>query len=799
VTDQPDQQPYETRRDQPGGYETRRDGPSHSYETRRDGPSHAYETRWDAPGAYETRRDQTGGYETRRDRQAHSYQTGRDGPPEQGSSWWAGARQDTTSLLSLPSELAARYTAVGELPNPGTEADVLKVVDPAGAELVVKLYRRGITAERTVWAKLDEISSPHVIRFVETGTAAGRDYECMEFLSGGNLTALVSAPGTPLPAMLVTDVVRQVADGLMALHSFNLLHRDLKPENILIRRRTPLELVVTDLGLARVLDRSVIAASRSGTQAYFPPELLVHGGGSQSRARDWWALGMIVRELLVGRRTFDEMLDGSIANSIALRDIDLSEVEDPRMRLLCRGLLTRDPEDRWGADQVGEWLAGGSPAVTDSRSAQDGASGLPFAGKTYTGRPQLARALAANWELAARRYFAMMGSHDSPSEGWRALRTWLGGFENLATGDLESRQELIDQWLLGSAPPDVKLVRLLRWLDPRQPPIYREFSVAPEHLSALAAAAAEPQSPAARVVGDLWRYDLLPILADFSGGEPLRDVHVHWHELYDEWTLVDAQLRPLLPSAAAAISGGAEQIALLGLAAEPAEEERALRERVTAGLAALPVRLEWMDQVVHRGGQSPLAAVTVLRLLPGATRESHELAQRTAATRAEWQARQRRWEEREQARQAGAGVAQTRALIPLVIWTVAMVTLALISISTAPHWVAGISFLCAAAAAALAFWSELGLVKELAGDYYPGYSIGSRIGPLFSRFRARGVGAAPGCLILFGVLMGISLIAYFPPVLFGTVGAWHYSTVVERRRVWRAVHQQEARSAGVSG
>ena len=128
-----------------------------------------------------------------------------------------------------------------------------------------------------------------------------------------------------------------------------------------------------------------------------------------------------------------------------------------------------------------------------------------------------------------------------------------------------------------------------------------------------------------------------------------------------------------------------------------------------------------------------------------------------------------------------------------------MVTVALISISTATPWVAGISFLCAAVAAGVAFSSELSLVKELAADYHPGYSIGTRIGPLFSRFRARGVGAGAGCMVMLGVLFGIGLILVFPPVLFGVVGGWHYSTVGERRRLWRARHQQEARNAGVAG
>lgn len=772
MTEQPDQNPYETRRDTPVEYETRRD----------------------APGGYETRREAPGAYETRHDAPAAPYATRRDGPPDRPGSWTDGGRHATPSLLSLPPELAERYTIVDELPNPGTEADVLKVLDRAGTELVLKLYRRNITAERSVWAKLREVHSRHVIGFVETGTAAGRDYECMEFLPGGNLSALAVPPDTPLPAELVTEVVRQIADGLTALHSLGILHRDLKPENVLIRRRTPLELVVTDFGLARVLENSMRDASRSGTQAYFAPELVVYGQVSETRARDWWALGMVTRELLVGRRTFHEMMDGSIASSIATRDIDLSEIEDPRMRLLCRGLLTRDPDDRWTGTQVTAWLAGERPPV--AAAAADGVTGLVFAGRTYTGRPQLARALATNWELAARRFFAFMGSHDRPSEGWGELRDWLGNFDKLPADEIESRAELIDLWLVGSAPPDVKLVHLLHWLDPRALPVYRELSVAPQHLTGLAADAAEPGSPAARVVGDLWRHDLLPVLAGFSGSGPLREVHSRWHELHDEWTGVDAQLRPLLPAEVTG-TGGSELPALLALAADPADAERKLRDGVAAGLRALPVRLDWLDQVIKRGGGSPLAAVTVLRLLPDATKKSYERAQRDAATKAEREARTRLWKEREQARQDGVAAAQNRAMVPLGGWAAVMVVLALISISTAPAWAVAINFLGAATAAAVSFSSEFGLIKELGADYYPGYSIGSRLGPLFSRFRARGVGAAPGCLVLFGVLLGLGLILYFPVVLFGVVGAWHYSTVLERRRLWEAAHQEEGRNAGV--
>ena len=302
--------------------------------------------------------------------------------------------------------------------------------DAAAADLkVVKVYRQNMHADQAVWAKVQTLSSDNIVRFVETGTSGGRDYEVMEYLPGGNLTQL-AGPGDGLPLSMVTEVVRQVADGLAELHGLGIVHRDLKPENVLVRSTQPLDVVVTDFGLSRAPEQSVVAASRTGTLAYLAPETLLSKGAQSSKARDWWALGMIVRELLTGVRPFEEMTEAGIHQALLLRPVDLGDIDDPRARLLCRGLLLRDPSDRWGAGQVREWLAGGTPPVAEESAAEaERHQAVRLREGTSTGSARRWRRRSPGPGMqAARRYFVAMGTAAAASSSWRALQEWLEQF-----------------------------------------------------------------------------------------------------------------------------------------------------------------------------------------------------------------------------------------------------------------------------------------------------------------------------------------------------------------------------------
>ncbi|RFU41917.1 serine/threonine protein kinase, partial [Actinomadura logoneensis] len=255
-------------------------------------------------------------------------------------------------LVRLPEELAGRFAVVAELPVQGAESDLLLVRDGGGRELVMKVFRRGYHADRDVWAKLPALGSPHVVRILETGSAGGRDYEVAEYAEHGNLRTLMDGPLDP---ELVADLVRQLADGIGALHGAGIVHRDLKPENILVTGLDPVRIAITDFGLSRVLEQSVVFASSSRTLAYAAPESL---SGQVSPARDWWSLGMIVREMATGRPPFLGLSETAVVDHLATRPMPVADVADPRTRLLARGLLARDPRRRWSAEQVAAWLAG---------------------------------------------------------------------------------------------------------------------------------------------------------------------------------------------------------------------------------------------------------------------------------------------------------------------------------------------------------------------------------------------------------------------------------------------------------
>jgi hypothetical protein len=612
----------------------------------------------------ETRRDEFG---TRRD-------TGPSGATRRESG------PSSSSLVRLPDELADRFSLLGELPAQGAESDLLHVRDDTGTELVVKIFRRGFTADRSVWQKLPTLDSPHVVRIVETGHAEGRDYEVIEYISAGNLRAV----GSRLPPTLVAEVVAQLAAGLGRLHRAGIVHRDLKPENVLVRSTTPIRLAITDFGLSRVIEQSVVFASSSRTLAYAAPESL---SGQVSPARDWWSLGIMVRELLTGRTPFAGMSETAVVDHLATRTVDCDDITDPRMRLLCRGLLTRDPRRRWAADEVDRWLAGESPAVAEpdppraptlTTGATRGA--LAFGGHRYTDRAQLARAIVADWESAARYFFGTMFTPVGPSEAWRALREWLNGFEE----DSESRIRLIDQSLTGDRPPNVKLLHLLRWLDPSLEPHYLGLRLLPEDLPALAGAIDDPHHPdratAARTVREMWELHLLPEFAGFAGGDDLPTINDRWHGLVASWSRLAGWLRSQLPRTAGRFpDAGARGLddppvvlaTLLALAARPAETEDALRSAAAQAQEQVREPVSWFGWLSDQAGDDPLCLLALVRAAPDAVLEIEGAARHRQETERRAAEGLRHWEERERQRLAGRPAAVTRA----VLWTLPLLVL----------------------------------------------------------------------------------------------------------------------------
>ncbi len=126
-------------------------------------------------------------------------------------------------------------------------------------------------------------------------------YLVLEYCEGGTLRDLINQQ-TPLSYVQILNFIQQILAGLGHAHAQGLIHCDVKPENILLKPTADGWLLkLTDFGIARHQKREQGEITATGSPAYMAPERFY---GDFSPASDLYAVGVILYELLVGRRPF---------------------------------------------------------------------------------------------------------------------------------------------------------------------------------------------------------------------------------------------------------------------------------------------------------------------------------------------------------------------------------------------------------------------------------------------------------------------------------------------------------------
>jgi serine/threonine protein kinase len=300
----------------------------------------------------------------------------------------------------LPSALRGDYDLIDAFPATGSEADLLLVAQRStGRSCVAKLYRKGLEPDMRLLALLSSRQGDHLVRILAHGVSDGVAYEVQEYLANGTLRDLLR--DGPITRDVLRRIVSEIASALDDVHAQRIIHRDLKPENVLVRVPHPLQLALTDFGIASLREATQHFTGGARTAKYAAPEALT---GVIDDKSDWWALGMIVIEAAAGRHPFEGLTEQVINHRLATQPIDVRSVYDDATRALCRGLLMRDPQHRWSSAEVARWLAGDPTLVAPADN-----DGPPSAARPYRiGQSEcatvaeLATALARHWDLAAK-------------------------------------------------------------------------------------------------------------------------------------------------------------------------------------------------------------------------------------------------------------------------------------------------------------------------------------------------------------------------------------------------------------
>jgi serine/threonine-protein kinase len=203
--------------------------------------------------------------------------------------------------------LAERYRIVGLLGRGGMgevyRADDLKLEQPVALKFLTRALERDPARIERLYGEVRtarQVSHPAVCRVWDIGEADGQHFLSMEFVDGENLSSLMRRIGR-FPIDKALDVSRQVAEGLAAAHAKGLLHRDLKPANVMLDGQGQVRL--TDFGLAGLAETLTREDVQTGTPAYMSPEQLL--GREVSVRSDIYALGLVIYELVTGRRAFE--------------------------------------------------------------------------------------------------------------------------------------------------------------------------------------------------------------------------------------------------------------------------------------------------------------------------------------------------------------------------------------------------------------------------------------------------------------------------------------------------------------
>jgi hypothetical protein len=203
----------------------------------------------------------------------------------------------------------------------------------------------------------------------------------------------------------------------------------------MLRRREPLDLVLSSFSTATFAELDLEASPASQLSRYAAPETIA---GTFATSSDWWSLGVIVIEMLTGGACFEGVDDKAFLLHLVTRGLPVPDDLPAEWRELLMGLLTRDPSARWTWPQVARWLGGerGIPHGYEARATTaDAGPAIELGGVAYRAPDAFALAAADDGAWDQARDLLLKG----------AVATWLEELQVDARKIAELRRIVGDQ------------------------------------------------------------------------------------------------------------------------------------------------------------------------------------------------------------------------------------------------------------------------------------------------------------------------------------------------------------------
>jgi Tol biopolymer transport system component len=201
------------------------------------------------------------------------------------------------------------------------------------------------------------LNHPNIVALYDIARDADIDFLVMEYVDGEALHRRISPRGLPLQEALAYGT--QIVSALVAAHAAGIVHRDIKPANVMITDKGQVK--VLDFGLAKLAEAAAPASQDSptevtrsqkgiilGTAAYMSPEQAT--GKTVDARSDIFAVGVVLYEMLTGRRAFDRGTVLATLGAVLYEEpaplSSIVKTAPPELVRIVERCLRKDPDRR---------------------------------------------------------------------------------------------------------------------------------------------------------------------------------------------------------------------------------------------------------------------------------------------------------------------------------------------------------------------------------------------------------------------------------------------------------------------